>query len=167
MKKATFVNFTDREFTAYWNGRKYTFKPGQRMEGLNYAIAAHLGKHLANQHLTLDVKDGEKFCSPKKPAEVPQFMEHFNRAVIVEKDGQEFDADTGLPLTENGDVNTEKERKPVAEQPSSSIDELKPRQVTGDPYDAASNPSNGLTGKPTIIDTADDAESADDDTFQA
>jgi hypothetical protein len=133
MRYATFINFTTSDFVAYWNGRPYNFKPGQKKEHLNEAIARHFAKHLANQVLQDgSIVDGEKYTSPKKPDEVPKFMEIFNKAFKIEGEGGEVDAETGLPIG-NQDSGA---GQPDQDEPSMSI-QTKTRKVI-DPYDATS-----------------------------
>lgn len=125
-----FTNFTDREFTARWNGRKYTFGPGQSKGGLQAGIAVHFARCLANEEL---LKNGSKQAiasmSPKKPFDHPLFMECFNKAYRVEHEGMEVDPETGMPTS--GESGT----APV------SSDLTPKRPAAADPYDAASNAS--------------------------
>lgn len=148
MRYATFLNFTNKPFTAYWNGKPYTFNPGQKKEHLNESIAAHFAKHLANQVLT--EKGKEQYCSPKKPTDVPEFMTTFNKAFFMESDGQEFDAETGLSVNEASGINN-------VDQVGSNI-KVKPK-VSTDPYDSRSNAQLGPDDKPQIIGEAVDDES--------
>lgn len=148
MRYATFINFTEKDFTAYWNGRAYTFKPGQRKEHLNESIASHFAKHLANQVLQDgSIRDGEKFTSPKKPNEVPQFMEVYNKAFKIEGDGSDVDAETGLPT---GSQSVEDD------QPSMNIRTKKRESV--DPYDSANQPVVGPGDKPQVVGDDEDFE---------
>lgn len=143
MKYATFFNFTDKPFTHEWNGKAYTFQPGAKKERLNATIAAFFAKHLANKVLT--ETDKEQYCSPKKPLEVPQFMEVFNKAYFLEADGREVDPDTGLPADESA-------------QPSMNVRTV-PRE-TIDPYDANAKKQFGPGGKPQVIGVVTDDESS-------
>lgn len=82
MKIVKFVNYTNEDFTGMWNGQKKLVKAGQSLYMADY-LAAHFAKHLVNRELT---KAGlHNFTSPKKPEEVPQFMELFNKAVILDE----------------------------------------------------------------------------------
>lgn len=152
MRYATFFNFTSKPFTGYWNGKPYTFQPGAKKIHLNEEIARHFAKHLSNQVLTENGK--ETFTSPKKPLEVPEFMEVFNKAFILEGHGEEVDAETGLPVDEvNG-------RSSELDQPSMNI-RTSPRQPI-DPYDANANQTTGPGAQPQVIgggDAGDDEES--------
>jgi hypothetical protein len=147
MRYATFVNFTEKPFTAYWNGRPYTFKPAQKSEHLNEMIAQHFAKHLANQVLTDAGK--EQYCSPKKPTDVPQFMDVFNKAFFIEGNGSEVDSETGLPTDAVGQPD----------QPGMNVRVT--QRVTADPYDARANADAALpAGAPQIIGSA--TEGSDD-----
>lgn len=86
MKTALFTNFTSEEFTGYWDGKGKKFAPGQSLYMPDY-LAAHFAKHLVNRELlrrkpdgTLVIKNGDKFVSPKKPEQVPVYMDLFNKA---------------------------------------------------------------------------------------
>lgn len=92
MKTALFTNFSDQPFTGYWDGKPKTFKPGQALYMPAY-LAEHYAKHLTNRELlrlkpdgSPVYKDGEKLTSPKKPKDVPQYMELFNRAYQEDQD---------------------------------------------------------------------------------
>lgn len=86
MKTALFHNFTDKPFTGYWDGKGKTFKPGQKVYMPQY-LAEHYAKHLANKILI--EREEYTATSPKVPAQVPKFMELFNKACIVEEDAEE------------------------------------------------------------------------------
>lgn len=97
-KAAAFINWTEEEFTGYWDGKSKTFQPGERKWMPDY-LARHLAKHLTNRELlrtrpdgTLVHKDGDKMTSPKKPEEVPMFMNLFNKAYVpdTETDDEEL-----------------------------------------------------------------------------
>ena len=86
MKTALFTNFTDQEFIGYWDGKGKKFTPGSSLYMPDY-LARHFAKHLVNKELlrtdasgNLIHKDGEKMTSPKKPEDIPLFMELFNQA---------------------------------------------------------------------------------------
>jgi len=79
MSNATFHNFSNEAFTGYWNGKSKTFAPGAKVYMPAY-LAEHFAKHLANRELIRAGK--ETYTSPKKPQDVPQFMEVFNKAFI-------------------------------------------------------------------------------------
>uniref|UniRef100_A0A6M3XDK4 Uncharacterized protein n=1 Tax=viral metagenome TaxID=1070528 RepID=A0A6M3XDK4_9ZZZZ len=88
MKTAKFVNFTAEEFIGYWDGKGRTYPAGASEYMPDY-LARHYAKHLTNQELlrttadgTLIHKDGDKMTSPKKPEDVPMFMQFFQMAYI-------------------------------------------------------------------------------------
>ena len=100
MKTALFTNFSEETFTGYWNGKGKTFKPGQSVYMPNY-LAEHFAKHLVNRELlrvkpdgTPVYKDGEKMTSPKKPQDVPLYMDLFNKA---------YTPDDDEPMSQEGD----------------------------------------------------------------
>lgn len=91
MKTALFINFTDQEFTGWWDGKGKKFPPGASLYMPDY-LAKHFAKHLVNRELlrtdndgNLIHKNGDKFTSPKKPEQVPVFMELFNKAYIPDE----------------------------------------------------------------------------------
>lgn len=91
MANATFHNFTDRPFTGHWNGKAKTFAPGAK-QLMPAFLAEHFAKYLTNDVLIREGK--EIYTSPKKPLDVPQFMDLFNKAFIPEKQiagGNEID----------------------------------------------------------------------------
>ena len=115
MKTALFTNFTDQEFTGYWDGKGKKFAPGQSLYMPDY-LADHFAKHLVNRELlrtsadgTLIHKDGDKMTSPKKPNEVPMFMDLYNKAYTpdeTEELGSEKDSIDALI----GAVNKNREK---------------------------------------------------------
>jgi len=88
MKTALFLNFTNKPFTGYWNGKPHTFKAGEKKYMPEY-LASHFAKHLTNQVLIEQGK--ETSTSPKNPEQVPLFMEIFNKACIIENEAEEQD----------------------------------------------------------------------------
>src|SRR6185436_15033421 len=72
-----FINVGSKPFTGYWDGKARTFKPSEQMWMPDF-LARHYAKHLTNQLLLEDGK--ETMTSPKRPEQVPAFMEIFNRA---------------------------------------------------------------------------------------
>lgn len=88
MKTALFFNFTSNPFTGYWDGKPKTFKPGEKVYMPEY-LAKHYAKHLTNKVLLEQGK--ETATSPKFPEQVPQFMEIFNQACILEDESEEQD----------------------------------------------------------------------------
>lgn len=92
MKTALFTNFSDEAFTGYWDGKPKTFTPGQSLYMPDY-LAQHFAKHLVNKELlsqkpdgTPKYKDGEKMTSPKRPEDVPIYMELFNKAYTPDEE---------------------------------------------------------------------------------
>ena len=161
MRYATFINWTDEVFTGYWNGKPYTFNPGQKGEHLHESIAQHFAKHLTNQVLQNgSIKDGEKFTSPKKPEEVPKFMELFNKAFKIDGDGQDVDAETGL-LVGNQIEKPQAGLTIQQDEPSMNI-KTKPRELI-DPYDA-SNQKVGPGDTPQMIGQID--ETTEEENFE-
>lgn len=145
--KHIFHNFTDKDFTGYWNGKVFTFKPGTR-KAYPELIAKHFAKHLTNDVLTEQGK--ETYTSPKKPTEVTEFMNVFSKAYIV----QGVDENNDLELNDGSAQES-------MDEPSMDI-KTKPREVP-DPYDASSNPQTGPGSEPQIVtgDDEDDYESPD------
>lgn len=98
-RTALFHNFSDKPFTGYWNGKGRTFKPGDRKYMPKY-LAEHYAKHLVNSVLIAQGK--ETSVSPKKPEQVPAFMELFNQAFILEDEdnGEQDKAENQSQLAE-------------------------------------------------------------------
>lgn len=150
MKTALFTNFTDQEFIGWWDGKSKKFAPGQSVYMPDY-LAKHFAKHLTNRELlrtdangNLIHKDGDKMTSPKRPQDVPLFMELFNKAYQPDEEeelGSEKDDIDALI----GSANKNREKKlagstapsaprptmpDVAENPRANIseDESKPAE---------------------------------------
>jgi len=96
---ALFTNFSKEEFEGFWNGKGRKFQPGQSMHMPDY-LAKHFAKHLTNRELirkddkgSLIYSEGEKMTSPKRPEDVPLFMDLFNKAYTPETEdiGEEGD----------------------------------------------------------------------------
>lgn len=90
MKSALFTNFSTESFTGYWDGKAKTFAPGKSMYMGDY-LAQHFAKHLSNRELLRAGK--ERSTSPKRPEDVPEFMELFNKAYQPEE--QEIELNDG------------------------------------------------------------------------
>lgn len=132
MKTAEFVNFTNEEFIGYWDGKGKKFAPGQSVTMPIY-LAEHFAKHLVNRELLRKDKkgnlvhvNGDKFVSPKKPLEVPLFMELFNKACIRDEEegvGSQGDDVDALIISANKNKEKElkenggKEKKPNPKEP--------------------------------------------------
>lgn len=107
MSTALFTNFTDQEFTGYWDGKPRKFKPGESLYMPEY-LAKHYAKHLVNRELLrvnsrgdLIHPGGDKMTSPKFPEHVPLFMELFNKAFTPEhqsEDGQTEEINTEITV---------------------------------------------------------------------
>lgn len=91
--QALFFNFTDKPFTGYWNGKAKTFAPGAK-QYMEEWRAKHYAKHLTNKVLLEQGK--ENSTSPKFPEQVPDFMEIFNKACIVEENQPEGQDESDL-----------------------------------------------------------------------
>jgi len=112
-KKFIFHNFTNEEFTAYWDGKPYTFPPGAKQYYVE-GIASVFAKHLANREL---IKKGlDRSTSPKKPSEVPLFKELYDKAFLIEDSPD-------INNLEIEDVNT------VEDEPSMNINVKKKEEV--------------------------------------
>ena len=91
-KQAKFINFTNKDFTGYWDGKATLLKAGEEYTMDDY-LARHYAKHLANRELLsttatgkLIHKDGDKFTSPKHPKEVPAFWTRYKKAYISQEE---------------------------------------------------------------------------------
>ncbi len=93
MKQALFFNFTNSPFTGYWDGKPKTFKPGEK-QYMEEWRARHYAKHLTNKVLLEQGK--ENSTSPKFPDQVPDFINLFNQACIVEEDQAESQDESDL-----------------------------------------------------------------------
>lgn len=131
MTKATFHNFTDRDFIGYWNGKPKTIKAGEQFYTEAW-LAEHFAKHLANREL---IKGGkEAYVSPKFPAQVPPFMEMFKKAYIPDtsKGSEEdaFDAEISKTATPSMDVVM---KKPTAidQGPAAALADQMAAEETG------------------------------------
>lgn len=105
-KIAQFTNYTKEAFTGYWDGKPYTYQPGQQ-KVMQAFKAFHFAEGLANRELLrikIDPKTGEKmrlpngtpmyevphgdaFVSPKDPEGVPEFKNRFLQAFKMIDDG--------------------------------------------------------------------------------
>jgi len=117
MKTAIFHNFTNEPFTGYWDGKKRTFAPGAT-KLLPAYLAEHYATHLTNK--VLIEKGDYTSTSPKKPEQVPAFMELFNKACEYQDDDDEDEVE--MPI-----VNAPKQNK------VRTIVDDKPSQIIGSP----------------------------------
>lgn len=151
MKTALFINFTEKEFTGYWDGKGRTYKPGQSEYMPDY-LAQHFAKHLTNREL-LSKDDrgrakypgGERSTSPKKPEDVPLFMELFNKAYTpddTEELGKESDGLDALI----GAANKNREEKKL----KGKQDPNEPQMIPNPDFDDEGNEVDGeeFEGKP-------------------
>lgn len=106
-KIAEFTNYTTEEFIGYWDGKKHTFQPGQT-KTMQAFKALHFAKALANKELLMIKKDdtgrikrlpdgtpdyvvpnGDKYVSPKKPEDVPEFSKRVKMAFKMVNSGDD------------------------------------------------------------------------------
>ncbi len=116
-KTALFTNFSNDPFTGYWNGKGKTFQPGQSIYMPDY-LAQHFAKHLTNRELlrtkpdgTPIYKDGEKMTSPKRPEDMPIFMELFNKAYTPDEDVDNVTAESDSIDTQIDVANKNREKR--------------------------------------------------------
>ena len=91
-KSALFTNWTEEDFTGYWDGKPKTIKKGQSLWMPEY-LARHFAKHLTNRELvrtnangSFIYPNGETMTSPKFPEQVPAFMDLFNKAFQLDEE---------------------------------------------------------------------------------
>jgi len=165
MRTALFKNWTEEEFTGHWNGKPRTFEPGESIYMPEF-LARHFAKYLTNRELLRvnskgipRYKGGEKMTSPKKPEDVPLFMELFNKAFQLDDDTEEDkkdDIDTLINVANKnrkagkgnkGEENPEEEKK-ADKKPETKANKKNKAQDTNEPQ---------------IIDVPDDED--DEDSF--
>lgn len=122
MKTAIFHNFTKEPFVGYWDGKKRTFAPGAQ-KLLPAYLAEHYATHLTNKVL---IERGDiTSTSPKKPDQVPKFMELFEKACqFQEDDDEEENDDVEMPIQ---NVRQDKKVRTIVDD--------KPPQMIGSPVD--------------------------------
>lgn len=156
MKTALFTNFTDQEFTGYWDGKAKKFSPGQSVYMPDY-LARHFAKHLTNRELlrtdasgNLIYKDGEKMTSPKKPEEVPLFMDLFNKAFTPDDEEtmgeQKDDIDTLINVANKNRDKKTVTKEEIKKQSKEKADPTKPQVVL--PADFEEEDEEEFKGKP-------------------
>lgn len=125
--QALFFNFTNKPFTGYWNGKPKTFKAGskQYMEAWR---ARHYAKHLTNQVLL--EKGLENYTSPKFPEQVPQFMDIFNKACIIEEN-QDAEQDESDLINKQHEPSMNIPSKNDGKKVPTLVDDKEPQIVTG------------------------------------
>ena len=88
MKTAIFTNITSEPFVGFWDGKKKTYAPGARKLIPAY-LAEHYATHLTNKIL---IEQGEyTSTSPKKPEDVPKFIELFKKICQPQDDDEDED----------------------------------------------------------------------------
>lgn len=127
MTTALFHNFTDKEFIGHWNGKAKRFAPGAKKYMEAY-LAEHFAKHLTNKIL-IDRGDFQ-YTSPKKPEQVPKFMDLFNKACIIMEDTEDDDEiETSTDVLNRRPISSDIEPQPApkkkkpAPEPVDDIDE--------------------------------------------
>lgn len=117
MTNATFHNIDTKPFTGYWDGKPKTFKAGERVHMPSW-LAEHFAKHLTNRLLQEAGK--EVYCSPKFPAQVPQFMEIFGKCFIADAprpaDAKEGDIDDLIAAAETPSMDIVVKKPEVIDQ---------------------------------------------------
>lgn len=166
MKTALFVNFTDREFIGYCDGKGKKFLPGQSLYMPDY-LAKHFAKHLVNRELLRTDSNGnyihpggDKMTSPKFPEQAPVFMELFNKAYIPdeteEMGAQKDDIDAlinaanknranGAKTSMPTDVPKEKSDRDIERQANEKPDPSKPQIIVPPDFD---EDEESFEGKP-------------------
>lgn len=123
-RTALFFNFTNKEFIGYWDGKPHKFAAGQK-KYLPEWLARHFAKHLTNQVLIETGK--ENYTSPKKPEQVPQFMEVFNKAFFLEPDQEDqSDLDNEIDIANR---NQPSSFLPPSPKPKTQVDNKEPQTV--------------------------------------
>ena len=144
MKTALFVNFTNEDFTGFWDGTGKNIKAGESLYMPDY-LARHFANHLTNRELIKkNTKAGETSTSPKKPEDVPAFMELFNKAYIpeeVETITQEKD-DINVQI-EVANKNKRKELKETKKQ-----DPNGPQVILSPDFEEGEDKEEGFEDKP-------------------
>lgn len=167
MKLGLFTNWTEEEFTGYWDGKGRPFAPGEKQWMPRY-LAEHFAKHLTNREL-LRVKpngqpvykDGEKFTSPKKPEDVPLYMKLFNKAFTPDPEDtapgaeKKNDIDDLIKLA-NKTKESQKQGKEKALD--NKNDDKKPESKSEKEKKDVQDPD-----EPQVITPPDDDEDGDDD----
>lgn len=119
-KNATFHNFSDTEFTGYWDGKPKTFKAGEKLY-MPAWLAAHFAKHLTNRELIRVGK--ETATSPKFPNQVPEFMDLFRKAYIPEDAAEKTDVDAIIASASVPSMNIEVKQPKKIEDAASAVEQ--------------------------------------------
>lgn len=126
MKTALFTNFSNEAFTGFWNGKGKVFLPGQSVYMPDY-LASHFAKHLTNREL---LKKGlERSTSPKKPQDVPEFMELYNQAYTPDEEsdvmGQGDSIDVQISV-----ANKNREKRAKLPEGAAAVNAKEPQIIT-------------------------------------
>lgn len=164
MKTALFTNFSDETFVGYWDGKGKSFEAGQSVYMPDY-LAEHFARHLTNRELLRKKPNGDfvhpngdKFVSPKRPEEVPQFMALFNKAFIPDDAEQLGDKKDDIDTMINV---ANKNRKEGKSQPQ-SIEKPTEESTHERPHtEQVQDPT-----KPQVIIPPDFDDDDDEDTFE-
>lgn len=120
MATKLFINISEKPFTGFWNGKPRTFKPGSQTPLPAY-LAEHFAKHLTND--MLHAKGLDNCTSPKKPEQVPQFLELFDQACKKLDDAEQDDADVDTQVDLAGRSATETGEEPHVLPPPADDEE--------------------------------------------
>lgn len=172
MKTALFTNFSNEEFIGFWDGKGKKFEPGQSLYMPDY-LAEHFAKHLVNRELlrrkpdgSLITKNGDKYVSPKRPKDVPVYMELFNKAYtsdeLEELGEKKDDIDTLINVANKNKgenkkaedvVNTETPTKTEEVVSEEKQDPTKPQIILPPDNDEDDDDEESFKGKP--VDTTE------------
>jgi len=144
---ALFTNFSNEEYTGYYDGKPRTFAPGESLYMPDY-LARHYAKHLVNRELLRRLPDGrpvypdgEKMTSPKFPKQVPLFMELFNKAYVIDGSDElgqgetSNDAEEAVIASVNKNKTRTSTRKPKAKAESKKQNPDEPQIVVPADFD--------------------------------
>ena len=147
MKTALFTNFTNETFVGAYNGKTQVFKPGESVY-MKEELARHYAKHLVNRELlrldkngNLVYKGGDRMTSPKRPEDVPLFVELFNKAVFVEPTEKDEQAIEMEVLNKNKAVEKEDTKKPSLSIPPADDEDDSEESFGGAPKDEVTQPN--------------------------
>lgn len=125
MKTALFTNFSNEPFTGYWNGKGKKFEAGQSLWMPDY-LARHFAKHLTNREL---LKKGlDRSTSPKRPEDVPEFMELFNQAYTPDTDEEVSAEEDGID-TQIAVANRNREKKAALPEGAAHMSGKAPQMI--------------------------------------
>jgi len=144
MTNAFFTNFTDEDFVGYWDGKGKKFKAGTQVY-MPSQLAKHFARHLVNRELLKTDKngnlihpEGEKYTSPKRPEDIPLYMELFEKAYQQDEDEENegFNTDTNnieemISSASQTKEVVDKQEKKKNQDPEEEVD-LTPQDDDGD-----------------------------------